>query len=81
VQSLLKQDHAGDTSTEDFVALVLWVMSKMMDSTTLGSEKREPHLYCSEFSSLTRFFSGVRYIDGRSRNGEAKVKDLSSHRS
>jgi hypothetical protein len=30
---------------EDAVALVLRVMSKTMDSTTLGSEKREPHLY------------------------------------
>jgi hypothetical protein len=63
VQSLPKQDHNGDTSAENSVVLVLWVMSKMMDSTTLGNEKREPHLCCSEFSRLARSFSGVRYIE------------------
>lgn len=38
-QSLLKQDYKDDISVEDAVALVLRVMSKTMDSTTLGSEK------------------------------------------
>lgn len=40
-QSLLKQDYKDDISVEDAVALVLRVMSKTMDSTTLGSEKLE----------------------------------------
>lgn len=40
-QSLLKQEYKDDISIEDAIALVLKVMSKTMDSTTLGSEKRE----------------------------------------
>jgi 20S proteasome alpha/beta subunit len=40
-QSLLKQEYKDDISLEDAIALVLKVMSKTMDSTTLGSEKRE----------------------------------------
>jgi len=40
-QSLLKQEYKDDISVEDAVALVLRVMSKTMDSTTLGSEKLE----------------------------------------
>lgn len=39
--SLLKQEYKEDLSIEDAVGLVLRVMSKTMDSTTLGSEKRE----------------------------------------
>ena len=42
-QSLLKQEYKDDISVEDAVALVLRVMSKTMDSTTLGSEKCKPH--------------------------------------
>lgn len=45
-QSLLKQEYKDDISMEAAIALVLKVMSKTMDSTTLGSEKREhrfPH--------------------------------------
>ena len=40
-QSLLKQEYKDDISIDDAIALVLRVMSKTMDSTTLGSEKRE----------------------------------------
>ena len=36
---MLKQEYKDDISVEDAVALVLRVMSKTMDSTTLGSEK------------------------------------------
>lgn len=39
-QSLLKQEYKDDISIEEAIALVLKVMSKTMDSTTLGSEKR-----------------------------------------
>lgn len=39
-QSLLKQEYKDDIAMEDAIALVLRVMSKTMDSTTLGSEKR-----------------------------------------
>jgi 20S proteasome subunit alpha 3 len=40
-QSLLKQDYKDDITMEEAVGLVLKTMSKTMDSTTLGSEKRE----------------------------------------
>ena len=39
-QSLLKQEYKEDISVEDAIELVLRTMSKTMDSTTLGSEKR-----------------------------------------
>ena len=38
--SLLKQEYKEDISVEDAIELVLRTMSKTMDSTTLGSEKR-----------------------------------------
>ncbi|KAH9948937.1 nucleophile aminohydrolase [Amylocystis lapponica] len=38
-QSLLKQEYKEGLGVEDAVGLVLRVMSKTMDSTTLGSEK------------------------------------------
>ncbi|GJF00676.1 proteasome subunit alpha [Phanerochaete sordida] len=40
-QSLLKQEYKEEISIEDAISLVLRVMSKTMDSTTLGSEKLE----------------------------------------
>jgi 20S proteasome subunit alpha 3 len=40
-QSLLKQEYKDGISVEEAVGLVLRVMSKTMDSTTLGSEKRK----------------------------------------
>lgn len=39
--SLLKQDYKDDLTLEDAKQLCLKVMSKSMDSTKLGSEKRE----------------------------------------
>ena len=38
--SLLKQEYKEDISVEAAIELVLRTMSKTMDSTTLGSEKR-----------------------------------------
>lgn len=40
-QSLLKQEYKDDIEVKDAIGLVLRVMSKTMDSTTLGSEKRQ----------------------------------------
>ncbi|OJA19618.1 hypothetical protein AZE42_03865 [Rhizopogon vesiculosus] len=40
-QSLLKQEYKDDIGVEEAIGLVLRVMSKTMDSTTLGSEKLE----------------------------------------
>jgi 20S proteasome subunit alpha 3 len=39
-QSLLKQEYKDEVSVDDAIGIVLRVMSKTMDSTTLGSEKR-----------------------------------------
>jgi len=40
-QSLLKQDYKDEITVEEAVGLAMKVMSKTMDSTTLGSEKLE----------------------------------------
>lgn len=37
----MKQEYKDDIEVKDAIGLVLRVMSKTMDSTTLGSEKRE----------------------------------------
>jgi 20S proteasome subunit alpha 3 len=39
-QSLLKQEYKDDVTVEEAIGLVMRTMSKTMDSTTLGSEKR-----------------------------------------
>ena len=40
-QSLLKQDYKDEITLEEAKALALKIMSKTMDSTKLGSEKRK----------------------------------------
>ncbi|CAL5373952.1 unnamed protein product [Camellia sinensis] len=40
-QSMLKQDHKDDITREEAVQLVLKVLSKTMDSTSLTSDKLE----------------------------------------
>ncbi|KAG9316345.1 N-terminal nucleophile aminohydrolase [Chiua virens] len=40
-QSLLKQEYKDDLAVDEAIGLVLRVMSRTMDSTTLGSEKRQ----------------------------------------
>lgn len=40
-QSLLKQEYKDDIGVDEAIGLVLRVMSRTMDSTTLGSEKRQ----------------------------------------
>lgn len=44
-QSLLKQEYKDDISLDEAIGIVLRVMSKTMDSTTLGSEKRELYTF------------------------------------
>ena len=51
--SLLKQEYKEDISVEDAIELVLKVMSKTMDSTTLGSEKRTLLLATDQLLCLT----------------------------
>ena len=78
-QSLLKQEYKDDISVEDAAALVLRVMSKTMDSTTLGSEKRTfPIRYTVLYPRLMRSSSGICDLDSRLRDKEAKVEDLST---
>ena len=53
-QSLLKQEYKDDITMEDAIDLVLRVMSKTMDSTTLGSEKRKSfHIDSASNTTLT----------------------------
>jgi 20S proteasome subunit alpha 3 len=66
-QSLLKQEYKDDIAVKDAIGLVLRTMSKTMDSTTLGSEKRK--CYSGNFISMLTFFhylSRVRCSDGGS---------------
>lgn len=57
-QSLLKQEYKDDITVDDAVELVIRVMSKTMDSTTLSSEKLE-------FATLT--------LDGETNQPKAKI--------
>ncbi|KAG8970358.1 hypothetical protein FRC03_009631 [Tulasnella sp. 419] len=57
-QSLLKQEYKDDMTVDDAVALVIKVMSKTMDSTTLGSEKLE-------FATIT--------LDSTTKQPKAKI--------
>ena len=53
-QSLLKQEYKDDIGIDDAIDLVLRVMSKTMDSTTLGSEKRKsPFFFFAKGYGLT----------------------------
>ena len=75
-QSLLKQEYKDDIKMEDAISLVLRVMSKTMDSTTLGSEKRELLSFClARNSSSDAFDSGICYPDSRFRE-ETQGEDL-----
>ena len=79
-QSLLKQEYKDDIGIEEAVGLVLRVMSKTMDSTTLGSEKREwsrcrPH----DEHIDGRRHSGVRHAESR-RPAAAQGENLSACR-
>lgn len=43
----MKQEYKDDIGVEEAIGLVLRVMSKTMDSTTLGSEKRKQFIIIS----------------------------------
>ena len=75
-QSLLKQEYKDDISVDDAVELVIRVMSKTMDSTTLSSEKRACSA-CLIFSRLT-WNSGICDTDTGPGDKSAQGKDLSS---
>jgi hypothetical protein len=62
---------------EDAIALVMKVMSKTMDSTTLGSEKRKGTLPLGLRIS-NNFHSGICDANIRSGDQEATGQDLST---
>jgi 20S proteasome subunit alpha 3 len=58
-QSLLKQEYKDDITVKDAIGLVLRTMSKTMDSTTLGSEKRE---HFRSFGNFGLLIHGTLFI-------------------
>jgi hypothetical protein len=75
-QSLLKQDYKDGMNLEDATKLVIKVMSKTMDSTTLSSEKRAYTCPSTVFDvTLTilwsKYYSRVCYDDTESNNEPA----------
>jgi 20S proteasome subunit alpha 3 len=56
-QSLLKQEYKDDIEVKDAIGLVLRTMSKTMDSTTLGSEKRKYFFTFMIFGGIKAFCS------------------------
>lgn len=58
-QSLLKQEYKDDITVEDAIGLAIRVMGKTMDSTTLGSEKRQYNLYFEMSLSYIYFQSNL----------------------
>jgi 20S proteasome alpha/beta subunit len=77
--SLLKQDYKDDLTLEDAKDLCLKVMSKTMDSTKLGSEKRESntrqnHTVCRGDFLL---ISGIRNHDPSPYDKSSTSENLS----
>jgi 20S proteasome subunit alpha 3 len=77
-QSLLKQEYKDDIEVKDAIGLVLRVMSKTMDSTTLGSEKRA--WLCSfllserfEIGYMSAVEFGVLTLDPETKQPKAKI--------
>ena len=75
-QSLLKQEYKEEITIEDAISLVLRVMSKTMDSTTLGSEKRTSQPYTMlNMPNADSACSRVRHAHPR-RRAAAQGEDL-----
>jgi 20S proteasome subunit alpha 3 len=79
-QSLLKQEYKDDIEVKDAIGLVLRIMSKTMDSTTLGSEKRESSFSASfSFILFSRsLLSGIMLTPFLFRTVEFAVLTLDS---
>jgi 20S proteasome alpha/beta subunit len=76
-QSLLKQEYKDTMDVKEAIGLVLTVMSKTMDSTTLGSEKRRCSSVSVWFTALTgTTSSGICCSDSRSNNKTAQSQDI-----
>ncbi|CAE6522219.1 Proteasome subunit alpha type-3 [Rhizoctonia solani] len=77
-QSLLKQEYKDEISLDDAISLVIRVMGKTMDSTTLSSEKREYTLErtfkfdsYADASSIVEF--AVITLDADTKKPKAKI--------
>lgn len=85
-QSLLKQEYKDDITMEAAISLVLRTMSKTMDSTTLGSEKRTcaddpPCSSASQQPYLTlALYSGIRHLDAGQSDKNPSREDLQTIR-
>lgn len=79
--SLLKQEYKDDISVEEAVGLAVRVMSKTMDSTTLGSENRELVTLVVFLVEPDDVRSRVCGSDTNQEHGAAKCKDLQASRS
>lgn len=83
-QSLLKQEYKDDLTMDDAIGLVLRVMSKTMDSTTLGSEKRKSSFpenegHCPDVDLCDFVHSRICHLDSGCR-ATTDSKDLSTFR-
>jgi 20S proteasome subunit alpha 3 len=75
-QSLLKQEYKDDITVEEAIGLVMRTMSKTMDSTTLGSEKRTPCIFLTVRSTLMHTRSvefAVLTVDPVTKEPRAKI--------
>jgi 20S proteasome subunit alpha 3 len=74
-QSLLKQEYKDDITVEEAIGLVMRTMSKTMDSTTLGSEKRRSCNY--SYGGYTDGHSTVEFavltVDPVTKEPRAKI--------
>lgn len=74
-QSLLKQEYKDDVTVKDAIGLVLRTMSKTMDSTTLGSEKRErlSFFYKMIYGTVSLVEFAVLTLDSETNKPKARI--------
>ena len=74
---MLKQEYKDDIEVKDAIGLVLRTMSKTMDSTTLGSEKRACCHSTVRFGSVANAFILVEFavltLDPETKKPKAKI--------
>ena len=80
-QSLLKQEYKDDMGVDEAIGLALRVMSRTMDSTTLGSEKCQSCyicVLCDPCADST--VSGICRVDVRRGGQASKGQDIQASR-
>ena len=74
---MLKQEYKDDIEVKDAIGLVLRTMSKTMDSTTLGSEKRACCHPTVRFGPVANAFILVEFavltLDPETKKPKAKI--------